>query len=216
MGFYTTILEPRTAPRKTPSCSSKTASRNFFSYPVKTSYKNRSNYLKTSQENSIYSYKTASGRSSWLSRDPIEEDGGVNLYAFVGNDPIGRWDRLGLCGDNCVELCAEWNASLYALEYLNRTSVMLSLGVMTEVLLEVIGQITPAQRAANVEFLLALMDQITPSLAAMKVANDADVIEVNKVPCTCVTDQETLDIRSDIADLRVLYRQVHRAIEANR
>jgi hypothetical protein len=38
----------------------------------------------------------ASGRGIWPSRDPIEEKGGVNLYAFVGNNPIGKWDYLGL------------------------------------------------------------------------------------------------------------------------
>ena len=32
----------------------------------------------------------------WLSRDPIGEAGGVNLYGFVGNDPVNRWDYLGL------------------------------------------------------------------------------------------------------------------------
>ena len=32
---------------------------------------------------------------SWLSRDPIEEQGGANLYAFVDNDPIGAIDKLG-------------------------------------------------------------------------------------------------------------------------
>ena len=32
----------------------------------------------------------------WLSRDPIEEQGGLNLYAFVNNDPVNKWDRLGL------------------------------------------------------------------------------------------------------------------------
>jgi RHS repeat-associated protein len=32
----------------------------------------------------------------WPSRDPIEEDGGVNLYTFVGNSPINNWDKLGL------------------------------------------------------------------------------------------------------------------------
>ena len=32
----------------------------------------------------------------WPSRDPIEENGGENLYGFVGNDPIARWDELGL------------------------------------------------------------------------------------------------------------------------
>ncbi|NCC60832.1 MAG: RHS repeat-associated core domain-containing protein [Verrucomicrobiae bacterium] len=41
-------------------------------------------------------YSPALGR--WLSRDPIEERGGLNLYAFVNNDPVNRWDKLGLQG----------------------------------------------------------------------------------------------------------------------
>jgi len=32
----------------------------------------------------------------WLSEDPIEEAGGVNLYGYVGNGPVGAWDPLGL------------------------------------------------------------------------------------------------------------------------
>ena len=32
----------------------------------------------------------------WASRDPIGELGGVNLYGFVGNDGVNRWDRYGL------------------------------------------------------------------------------------------------------------------------
>jgi RHS repeat-associated protein len=32
----------------------------------------------------------------WLSRDPIEDLGGVNLYAYVGNDPVNWVDPLGL------------------------------------------------------------------------------------------------------------------------
>ena len=31
----------------------------------------------------------------WLNRDPIEEDGGLNLYAFCENDGVNRWDLLG-------------------------------------------------------------------------------------------------------------------------
>ena len=31
----------------------------------------------------------------WPSRDPIEEEGGVNLYGFVGNDGVNWWDLLG-------------------------------------------------------------------------------------------------------------------------
>ena len=32
----------------------------------------------------------------WLSRDPIAENGGINLYAYVGNDPVNFLDYLGL------------------------------------------------------------------------------------------------------------------------
>ena len=32
----------------------------------------------------------------WINRDPIGEDGGDNLYGFVGNDGVNRWDYLGL------------------------------------------------------------------------------------------------------------------------
>lgn len=39
-------------------------------------------------------YSPAQGR--WLSRDPADESGGVNLYAFCGNSPISFVDFLGL------------------------------------------------------------------------------------------------------------------------
>ncbi|MBO4710110.1 MAG: RHS repeat-associated core domain-containing protein [Kiritimatiellae bacterium] len=32
----------------------------------------------------------------WITRDPIEEEGGVNLYAMCGNSPISSCDKLGL------------------------------------------------------------------------------------------------------------------------
>lgn len=35
----------------------------------------------------------------WLNRDPIQESSGINLYGFVGNDPVERVDILG-CGVN--------------------------------------------------------------------------------------------------------------------
>lgn len=33
----------------------------------------------------------------WLTRDPIGEQGGLNLYGFVGNDGVNQYDPLGLC-----------------------------------------------------------------------------------------------------------------------
>jgi hypothetical protein len=32
----------------------------------------------------------------WINRDPLGEEGGMNLYAFVGNNPIGFADYEGL------------------------------------------------------------------------------------------------------------------------
>ncbi len=38
-------------------------------------------------------YNVSTG--SWISKDLIEELGGENLYAFLGNAGIIRWDLLG-------------------------------------------------------------------------------------------------------------------------
>jgi uncharacterized protein RhaS with RHS repeats len=38
-------------------------------------------------------YDAETGR--WLSRDPIEEIGGLNLYGYVVNDPLNTFDPLG-------------------------------------------------------------------------------------------------------------------------
>ena len=63
-------------------------------------------------------YKTASGRSKWLNRDPLGEPGfevlqrgladvlgdGPNLYAYVKNDPTDRMDPRGLDGEATLGL----------------------------------------------------------------------------------------------------------------
>ena len=40
-------------------------------------------------------YDSVTGR--WLSKDPIGINGGLNLYAFCGNDPVGYIDKFGSC-----------------------------------------------------------------------------------------------------------------------
>lgn len=60
----------------------------------------------------------------WLSRDPIQESGGVNVYGMIGNDPLNYLDYLGLksmvsgacsmaqtCPEN-VKRLTEWSRQL--------------------------------------------------------------------------------------------------------
>ncbi|GDY23534.1 hypothetical protein LBMAG56_48810 [Verrucomicrobiota bacterium] len=43
-----------------------------------------------------YGYRYYSpGTGRWINRDPLEEEGGRNLYAFVKNDPVNQLDALG-------------------------------------------------------------------------------------------------------------------------
>jgi RHS repeat-associated protein len=51
----------------------------------------------------------AAGR--WLSRDPIEEDGGINLYGYVEGNPVNLIDPLGLASEEAKKLCEEHCAS---------------------------------------------------------------------------------------------------------
>jgi RHS repeat-associated protein len=44
----------------------------------------------------------------WLTRDPIGEDGGINLYRFVLNNPINRIDPKGLDTAGCDLIPAGW------------------------------------------------------------------------------------------------------------
>ena len=47
-------------------------------------------------------YNPTTGR--WLSRDPIVEGGGLNLYGFVRNNPVNYYDHLGLKAKKCKEI----------------------------------------------------------------------------------------------------------------
>jgi len=46
---------------------------------------------------SVYGFRWyEAGNGRWLGRDPAEEQGGVNLYRFVGNDAVNQSDVIGL------------------------------------------------------------------------------------------------------------------------
>ena len=60
-------------------------------------------------------YDPETGR--WPSRDPIDEEGGLNLYGFVGNDGVNKWDYLGYAWKELketLEIRGDWNLTVEA------------------------------------------------------------------------------------------------------
>ncbi|OPZ89329.1 MAG: tRNA3(Ser)-specific nuclease WapA precursor [bacterium ADurb.Bin425] len=60
------------------------------------------------------------GLGRWLSRDPIEEQGDINLFVYVGNSPSRSFDPLGLirfvAGSNCFGSACKIPGPLGAIE----------------------------------------------------------------------------------------------------
>ena len=93
---------------KNPSLGCENRVGDFFGKDLKTSRVNQLSAQQPRLENGHGYDETASGMfyygfryydpqtGRWPSRDPIEEFGGLNLYGFVGNDAVSRWDFLGL------------------------------------------------------------------------------------------------------------------------
>jgi len=69
---------------------------NFSSDSSICTWVNRPQLPETASVTSAHRYETVSGILYWLSRDPIEEEGGNNLYRFVNNNSIRFIDKLGL------------------------------------------------------------------------------------------------------------------------
>jgi RHS repeat-associated protein len=71
--------------------------RSFGTYADANTFRFSTKYLDDETEFYYYGYRhydPTTGR--WLSRDPIAENGGINLYAYVENNPINWFDPLGL------------------------------------------------------------------------------------------------------------------------
>ncbi len=61
-------------------------------------------------------YNPSTGR--WLSRDPIQEHGGLNLHEFAVNSPVNRFDHLGQIAKggevlmNCRQPCEDYRNNI--------------------------------------------------------------------------------------------------------
>jgi uncharacterized protein RhaS with RHS repeats len=62
----------------------------------------------------------------WLSRDPIGESGGRNLYGFVGNEGMNGFDLLGLMWKELVNTIKITNSWSLTIEEINVDSYTLS------------------------------------------------------------------------------------------
>ena len=68
---------------------------NFFLSRWESAERNEAVSRIATNEKTVIVTVTVSGLCFWLNRDPIAEDGGLNLYGFVGNDGVNFIDILG-------------------------------------------------------------------------------------------------------------------------
>jgi RHS repeat-associated protein len=60
----------------------------------------------------------------WLSKDPIGISGGLNMYAFCGNNSVNKTDPLGLC-EKTPWYETTWDSFLYDFWYTDETQALL-------------------------------------------------------------------------------------------
>ena len=77
----------------------------FFGAPSGRTLAKRRSACRTAPGYRRCGYKTASGRPEWLSRDPMGEYGGLNLYGYVRDNPVNMRDPLGLCPNDPKKKC---------------------------------------------------------------------------------------------------------------
>ncbi|MCE2961306.1 MAG: RHS repeat-associated core domain-containing protein [Akkermansiaceae bacterium] len=106
-----------TASGKAALSPEKTASGDFFADPGESTWQTAPQPLQAQWETGPSPTQTASGRQVWLSADPLGEAGGINLYGYVGGNPLNGTDPLGLVDLNisprneprAVEAMDRWN-----------------------------------------------------------------------------------------------------------
>jgi len=60
-------------------------------------FRYQTKYFDQETEHYYFGYRYLNPRlGRWLNRDPMGEAGGFNVYGYCGNDPVNRWDYLGM------------------------------------------------------------------------------------------------------------------------
>jgi len=113
-GFFTLAAAPRQplAVAAWPTSPRKTRVRDFRRrVSGQTSSRRRCRSINTPGSRGC-GYKTVSGRHEWLNRDPIGERGGINLYDYVGNNPVNFVDPFGLSQQDVNSILSLYNQSI--------------------------------------------------------------------------------------------------------
>jgi RHS repeat-associated protein len=102
MGYYAvTRFTDKTAPLPKNrvgvfSASARVRAKLIPSQPLELQLENRPTRTETASGVRYYGHRFYHPELGWISRDPIEERGGLNIYVFVGNDPVSVVDPDGL------------------------------------------------------------------------------------------------------------------------
>ncbi len=116
-------------------------------------------------------YDPITGR--WPSRDPIEEVGGVNLYAFIGNHAMNNWDLLGNESyEDCEKRASREKAAKYVAASAACVLAMLALDA------KIVADKNPFSYWASAAAILASYG------AALSLANDQYIDAILKCPCS--------------------------------
>ena len=110
MACFSTAIAPE---RRNPTAKNRVW--DFFRLSNETHPANRRQPLQPRRKNRPTLTKTASGIPYWLSPDPIRETGGINLYQYVGGQPITYSDKTGLVWGIIADLAfMAWDTAQYS------------------------------------------------------------------------------------------------------
>jgi hypothetical protein len=132
----------------------------------------------------------------WPSRDPIEEQGGINLYGFVGNDGVNRFDVLGLCDKS-----KKWGCKI--------TKSIISSDETEEAIEQAIALQAIIQGIDNYGDIMALVGvknlaELGEGLAGLS-TDEVDVLTSQALEITISTNSTADDFRKVIIRLTVEY-----------
>jgi uncharacterized protein RhaS with RHS repeats len=131
-----------------------------------------------------------------LSRDPGNESGGKNLYAYVGNNPINFTDPLGLCRQGFWSKYGEW----------------IALGALGVALLVLAPELLPALLAELAEAAATAYAAAMANLAEMAAALTTSI--ASALPFLSSLSSETPEMENEVNESANLAEEANQALSS--